>query len=267
MSLNSREIPDPDQIVQAESAAMYFAGRKHSLLRRIYNAHRLYMLPVLIVLCTLFYYFGELIDWATWNSIRSEFFYSVHDVHRLVFLAPIIYAGYYGRIKGAIIITLVTFMIFLPRAFFISPYPDPFLRMLLFTVIAGVIGVLTGATRNEADKFRKLEALVRTDKARLLNIIDSMSDGVLITGPDHTIRFMNSTLVQSFGKGVNEPCYKHIYHLTDPCEQCTMADVINEKQVRKREYRSGDTIYDVVSAPYTDVDGATCQLSIFRQLS
>jgi PAS domain-containing protein len=267
MSLNKRETPHLDQTGQAETTGMYPSGRKSSLLRRIYSAHRLYMLPVLIVLCTLLYYFGELIDWAAWNAVRSEFFYSVHDVHRLVFLAPIIYAGYYGRVKGAIIITLVTFMIFLPRAFFISPYPDPFLRMLLFTIIAGVVGILTGATRNETDRFRKLEALMRTDKARLLNIIDSMSDGVLITGPDYTIRFMNSALVQSFGKGVNNICYRHLYQLNGPCEQCTMINVINEKQVRKREYRSHDNIYDVVSAPYTDNDGVTCQLSIFRQLS
>lgn len=246
---------------------MYRTGRKHSLLRQIYDAHRSYILPILIVLCTIFYYFGELIDWAAWNSIRSEFFYGVHDIHRLVFMAPIIYAGYYGRVRGAIIITLITFLIFLPRAFFISPYPDPFLRMLLFTIIAGVIGVLTGVVRNEADKFRKLEGLMRNDKARLLNIIDSMSDGVLIIGPDHIIRFMNSALVQSFGKGVNETCYKHLYQRGEPCEQCVMNNVINEKQVRKREYMFNDISYDVVSAPYTDVDGIACQLSIFRKLS
>lgn len=118
---------------------------------------KLLILPLLLVVCTLFYYFGELVDWAAWDSLRNNFFYGIHDVHRLLFLAPIVYAGYTARIKGAIIITLVSFVIFLPRAFFISPYPDPLLRMIIFTLFAGVIGYLVARLRNEKDKYRKLE--------------------------------------------------------------------------------------------------------------
>jgi len=101
---------------------------------------------------SLIYYFGELIDWAAWNAIRNDFFYGIHDIHRLLFLAPIIYAGYIARVKGAIIITLISFIIFLPRAFLISPYPDPLLRMVVFVVFAGVIGVLVGVIRNQSER-------------------------------------------------------------------------------------------------------------------
>ena len=78
---------------------------------------RVFTLPLLLVFCTLFYYFGELADWAAWEALRREFFYGIHDIHRLLFLAPIIYAGYFGRVKGAIIVTLISFVIFMPRAF------------------------------------------------------------------------------------------------------------------------------------------------------
>jgi hypothetical protein len=116
---------------------------------------RMFILPVLFLLCTVFYYFGELIDWAAWDVLRTNFFYSVHDIHRLLFLIPIIYAGYYIRVRGAIIITLISLAVFLPRAFFISPYPDPFLRMIIFTIFAGVIGVLVGIIRNQSDRLRR----------------------------------------------------------------------------------------------------------------
>ncbi|MBN1177210.1 MAG: hypothetical protein JXA51_05980 [Dehalococcoidales bacterium] len=118
---------------------------------------RLSTLPLLLVVCTLFYYFGELVDWAAWDSLRNSFFYGIHDVHRLLFLAPIVYAGYTARIKGAVIITLVSFIILLPRAFFISPYPDPLLRMIIFILFAGIIGYLVARLRNEKDKCRELE--------------------------------------------------------------------------------------------------------------
>jgi ABC-type spermidine/putrescine transport system permease subunit I len=116
---------------------------------------RMFILPAIFLLCTVFYYFGELIDWAAWDALRANFFYGVHDIHRLLFLIPIVYAGYYNRVRGAIIITLISLAVFLPRAFFISPYPDPLLRMVIFTIFAGVIGVLVGIIRNQSDRLRR----------------------------------------------------------------------------------------------------------------
>ena len=98
-----------------------------------------FVMPLLLLFCTLFYYFGELVDWAAWDILRQNFFYGVHDIHRLLFLIPIAYAGYTSRIKGAAIVTMVTLVIFLPRAFFISPFPDPILRMMVFIIFAGSV--------------------------------------------------------------------------------------------------------------------------------
>ena len=81
---------------------------------------RPFILLLLLVFGTLFYYFGELVVWATWDFLRLNFFYGIHDVHRLVFLAPIVYAAYTAGKKGAVIVTMVSLLIFLPRAFFIS---------------------------------------------------------------------------------------------------------------------------------------------------
>jgi len=256
-----------DQAGQNEITGTNSQNKAPNVTRRTRKSHRLFILPLLLVLCTLFYYFGELVDWATWNALRNTFFYGIHDIHRLLFLAPIIYAGYFGRVKGAIIVTLVTFVIFLPRAFFISPFPDPLLRMVLFTIIAGAIGILTGIISNESEKSRQLESFIRNDKKKLLNIIGSMADGVLIIGPDYNIRFMNTVMMSDFGDGINLPCYKHIYNLDGPCDQCIMRDVIDKKQIRKREYRSLNKIYDVVSAPYIDIDNMACLLSIFRKVN
>ena len=230
---------------------------------------RLFILPLLVVLCTLVYYFGELADWAVWEALRQEFFYGIHDVHRLLFLAPIIYAGYTARVKGAVIITLVAFAIFLPRAFFISPFPDPLLRMGLFTVIAGFIGSLVGIIRNESEWSRILKAMVLEERDKLLRIIDSLADGVLITDPDYRIRFMNSIMIREFGEGVGYPCYKHLHNLDAPCEKdCRIPDVINSKKVEKWECKFADgRIYEVVAAPYVDTDGIVCQLSIFRNIT
>jgi PAS domain-containing protein len=234
------------------------------------GVYKPFILPLLLTICTIFYYFGELVDWAAWDNLRASFFYGVHDVHRLLFLAPIIYAGYTARVRGAIIITLVSLIIFLPRAFFISPYPDPMLRMILFIVVAGVIGYLVARLRNEQEGYRHLQEVVRGERDRMMSIIDGMADGLMITGPDYRIRFMNSSLVRDFGEGTGATCYEHMHKVHTPSEchkGCKILDVINGDKVEnwKCEFPDGRS-YEVIAAPYVD-NGVVCQLSIFRNVT
>ncbi|MFC2001197.1 hypothetical protein ACFLUZ_01685 [Chloroflexota bacterium] len=228
-----------------------------------------FIMPLLLAVCTMFYYFGELVDWAAWDAFRREFFYGVHDIHRLLFLVPIIYAGYTARVKGALIITLVAFIIFLPRAFFISPFPDPLLRMIIFTIFAVVIGALVGTIRNQSVRSQQLENTITCERDILLKIVDGIADGIIITGPDYRIRFMNAKMVDSFGEGAGLTCYKYLYNLDAPCQQeCRIPEIIHNKEIGKWEcsFPAGKT-YEVVAAPYIDTDGTVCQLSMFRDIT
>lgn len=228
---------------------------------------KLLIVPLLIVFCSLFYYFGELVDWAAWEALRIDFFYSIHDVHRLLFLAPIIYAGYTARVKGALIVTLVAFIIFLPRAFFVSPFPDPLLRMLLFTAFAGTIGVMTGIVRNQLERSRKLEAEVRSERSKLLGIIDRIEDGVLIIGPDYRIRFANLAMRRKFGEGFNSFCYEYLPIPDSTCKSvCKLPNVL-QGTVERWLYNFPDgRTCEVVASPYVDADGTVCQLAVFRDV-
>jgi len=235
------------------------------------RAFKPFILPLLLIVCAIFYYFGELVDWATWDALRASFFYGVHDVHRLLFLAPIVYAGYTARVRGAIIITLVSLIIFLPRAFFISPYPDPLLRMLLFTIIAGVVGYLVARIRNEQERYQHLQEVVRGERDKMLSIIDGMADGVMITGPDYRIRFMNSRMIKDFGEGIGTTCYEHMHKVrsqSECCQDCKILNVIKSGRVEiwKCEFPDGRS-YEVVATPYVDTEGVVCQLSIFRNVT
>jgi PAS domain-containing protein len=222
------------------------------------------ILPSMLIFCTLFYYFGELVDLAGWDALRWDFFYSVHDVHRLLFLIPIIYAGYTARVKGALIVTLGAFAVFLPRAFLISPYPDPLLRMVLFTIIAGVIGFLIGVIRSRSEQCRQLEAVIRSERGILLSIIDEVADGALIIGPDYRIRLTNPKMVEYLGDGTGSLCYKYLHNYESPCQNgCQMLSVINNVKIARWQYSFPDgKTCEVVAVPYVDADGVVCQLTI-----
>lgn len=228
----------------------------------------LYALVSLFGICTLFYYFGELVDYAGWETLRWEFFYGVHDIQRLFFLAPIIYAGYIFRVKGAVIVTIAAFIVFMPRAFMISPFPDPVLRPVLFTVVAGIMGSLTGMIRNESERRSHLEALVRSERDKLLGILERMEDGVFIVGPDYRIRFINPSMVRKFGEGIGSHCYEHLHNFDDPCDQiCKLPNVIAGAIVRWEYTFPDGRTYEVVASPFVDSDGAVCQLATFRNVT
>lgn len=125
-----------------------------------WNIYRFYFLFFIFVICCIFYYFGEIIDFFKWDSLRWGFFYSVHDIHRLIFLLPIIYAAYHFGTRATIVIMVLTICTFLPRALFISPYPDPLLRASLFSVIAIVAGILFA---RECDRRKHLERLLKKE--------------------------------------------------------------------------------------------------------
>jgi len=232
------------------------------------RSRRLIILALMMVVFTLIYYFGELLDFAGIEAARWKFFYSVHDVHRLFFLAPVIYAGYVFGARAAVIITLISFMIFLPRALVISPFPDPILRTVLFTIIAGVMGWLTGTARKEFKRRNHLEALLMTEKQQLLRLLEELEEGVLIIGPDYRIRFMNPHMIRDFGEGIGSTCYKLFRSSESPCTPvCKLPEVIGGKVERwEYEFPDGRTC-EMLASPYLDSDGAFCLIAIFREVA
>ena len=253
----------------ARTREMSKATSSHQLAAlRSRSSYSFYILFVMWGCCTLFYYFGELVDFAGWEALRWSFFYGVHDIHRLLFLAPIIYAGYAFGIKSAVIITIVAIMTLLPRALFISTFPDPLLRTVLFIMIAGTMGYLTAKARSESERRSRLEALLISERDKLLGMLTRMEDGIFITGPDYRIRFMNPSMVRDFGEGIGSYCYEYLYKFDYPCQQiCKLPNVINGATERwKYDFPDGRT-YEVLASPYIDSDGTACQLATFRNIT
>lgn len=232
------------------------------------NYYSFYVLFLLFGGCTLFYYLGELVDFASWEGMRWDFLYGVHDVQRLLFLAPIIYAAYIFGVKATLIMTILSLGAFLPRALFISPFPDPLLRTVLFGIIAGAMGYLAAVASRESERCRELEALLIGERDRLSRILEEMGDGVLIVGPDYGIRFMNRSMLRDFGEGIGSKCYQYLFKFTEPCHQiCRLPSVVNGASERW-EYNFPDgRAYEVLASPYIDSDGVVCQLAVLRRVT
>lgn len=241
--------------------------RKMSVVSRNRYVYRFYIIFLLWGACTLFYYFGELVEFAGWEALHWPLLYSVHDIHRLVFLAPIIYTAYVFGVRAVMIVTIVTIMTFIPRALFVSPFPDPLLRMAVFSIIAGIIGYLTATTRRESERSRRMANMLRSERDTMLGMLERMEDGIMIIGPDYRIRFMNTKIIGDFGEGTGSHCYECLHKLDAPCPQiCKLPEVING-EIERWEYSFPDgRTYEVMASPYIDSDETVCQLTAFRKI-
>jgi PAS domain S-box-containing protein len=132
------------------------------------NSHELKQIPVwenasfwhitvLMAACSLFYYIDVILDYEGWVNLRWRIFYTVHDLHRAFFLIPVIYAAYAFRVKGVAVSCLISFLVFLPRALVVSPFPDPLLRALMFTISMIIMGVFLSLLLNNISERKKLE--------------------------------------------------------------------------------------------------------------
>jgi DNA-binding winged helix-turn-helix (wHTH) protein len=141
-----------------------------------------YILLTLFAVCTLFYYFGELVDLVGWKAVRWDFFYDVHDIHRLLFLAPIMYACYFFGAKMILTVIVASMIVFLPRAIFISPFPDPIPRALLFVVIFGVMCLVTRVTRNKLQHRFSIETLTTNESNSRVGMDNRIEEGSFTIG-------------------------------------------------------------------------------------
>ena len=149
---------------------------------------------IMFAVCIFFYYFGEIINFFKLDFLRGDIFNTVHDLQKGVFLLPVVYASYHFGIKGAVATTAIIFLSFLPRALIFSPYPQPLLRMSIFSVLACIIGVFTA----------KVPATLSASEERIRAIADYTYDWENWVGPDGKLVWINPSVSRLTGYSANE---------------------------------------------------------------
>lgn len=114
----------------------------------------LWIIVAIMAALTLVYYAGNT-PLAQLGSFFTDAF--PHDLHRALFLIPILYAAVTFRLRGALGASLAFLCIVLPRTFF-SPYAAPLIRPLLFVLFTAFIGVLTARLIERVEKEEKARA-------------------------------------------------------------------------------------------------------------
>jgi two-component system NtrC family sensor kinase len=132
---------------------------------------------------TLVYYAGHT-PLANLGSFFTDAF--PHDLHRTLFLIPVIYAALTFRVRGALGTSFIFLCIVLPRTFF-SPYADPLIRPLLFVLFIAFVGVLTAMLIDRVEKVEEVVRHLRESQEQLIHAEKLTSLGQMSASIAHEI--------------------------------------------------------------------------------
>ena len=143
--------------------------REHSIRhsqKLVRNRH--FWVIVLIMAGLIFFYNANYVDfpnWVPWLKEVSTVEF-IHDLHRSLFLIPLLYAGAMFRLRGAVTCWLVFLAAVMPRALYFSPNPGPVVRVLAFALVALLAAILIALEENQRQREREAR-----DKLEIANQI------------------------------------------------------------------------------------------------
>ena len=129
--------------------------------KTIYNYHLWAITFIMIVLGV--FYNADSIGFDIWFPGLERAFdvYLIHDMHRSLFLIPLLYAGVVFKLWGVAFTWLAFLVAVLPRALYISPHLYSLERTMLFALVALLAGVLVALEEKwrqaERKSYNKLE--------------------------------------------------------------------------------------------------------------
>ena len=119
-----------------------------------------------------------------------------------------------------------------------------------------------------SDSAAKKAAAV-TDRDRLLNILNSMGDGICIINQQYDIEYVNPALEAQFGTVNRLKCYQYLNDREGACPWCKNRAVLCEGKTIRWEWYSEKTqrIYDLMDTPLRNPDGSVSKLEVFRDIT
>jgi len=115
---------------------------------------------------------------------------------------------------------------------------------------------------------KKAEDALYHERNNLINILNSMEDGVYIVNQQYDIEYVNPSLIKDFGSFEGRKCYEYFHDLTDICPWCKNQEVFAGKTVRWEWYSfKNQRTYDLIDTPLRNPDGSILKLEILRDIT
>jgi PAS domain S-box-containing protein len=143
-----------------------------------------WFIAIIIALITIPYYAESLQLPSFLSQLTENFGLARHAFERVLYLAPIVWAGFLFGWKGAFVTSLVALGCMLPRAIFITEYPkDALLETGAVFVVGNVLAISFASLRREREYRQQLETAQRelkTSEERYRQLFENANDAIWI---------------------------------------------------------------------------------------
>jgi two-component system NtrC family sensor kinase len=110
--------------------------------------------------------------------------------------------------------------------------------------------------------------MIDKETKMLASIFDAMGTGVFIIEDDYTIKFMNKTSINDFGKGNGKKCYQVIAHRDNVCTWCKAKEVFEGETLCWDNYFPHiNKAFEIFELPLRSNDGTLSHMCIYRDIT
>ncbi len=126
---------------------------------------------------------------------------------------------------------------------------------------------IQGTARNITER-KQAEKILKAEQNKLINIFNSMEDGIYIVNQDYNIEYVNPVLMKDLGEWEGRKCYSYFHGREEVCPWCKNQDVLSGKTVQwEWKFDKTGKIFDIIDTPLKNPDGSISKLEISRDIT
>ncbi len=119
-------------------------------------------------------------------------------------------------------------------------------------------------TREIEEKSLQLE----DDRNKLMNILNTMGNGVCILNKEYDIEYVNPVIEREFGSWKGEKCYEYFHDKNSVCSWCENEKAFAGENVTKEEFfKKNKRTYELLDTPIKNPDGSLSVLEVFNDIT
>ena len=167
-----------------------------------------WLILALLVLITLLHY-GQALGFPVFlGQIMSNLGLDRHAFERILYLAPIVLAGFVFSWRGAFVTSLIALACMLPRAIFFSAHPiDALFETSAVFIVGNVLAISFASLRKEREYRTRLEATqqeLQASEERYRELFESANDAIWLHDLEGNIVAANKACANITGYSLKE---------------------------------------------------------------
>ncbi len=117
-------------------------------------------------------------------------------------------------------------------------------------------------------KLKKSEEKYKNERDNLMNILESLQDGVLIINGHYDIEYVNPAFIKEFGSYEGKKCFQYLFDRSSYCPNCKKNNILSGNIVREEfNLKNIQKTFDFVGTSLNNPDGGKSILVILHDIT